>query len=630
MFRSILFFLILMSTIVTASPSVAILSTQGDNHYLARTIRQKLSPVLSADIFVIKNTFDISKIISRKPDLIILLSDKTAETYLKYGQKNSSSIPVVAICNYDSYEKLAPKIKNGIVIVRATSSTDLFQQVSKFTGNLYPSVGYLYPDSLKEKTIFEMHHLKLSGITPFFQKMQEKPTPELIMSSLEKLIEKGATVIRIAGSGETLHMISNERQIRDFLAKNTSVIISDKQDLNHSLPGSIVVTLRENRELLSSVVALITQAVHRSNQTETDFTVTIDIASLHYGKVKHFSLMDHKPHLLETIDKAIISTDTINSRSAIWSLVNETLKSLAVTGVGIPADEHKYYEDKAHGLDQKIFRNISIRDLILLVGTTLLIIVIINSFIRKYRHLIANQATALLYPRTVLKRVLSNPNGRNRKITNYLKREKYRSITSHSLTHYRRQLKSINICVHIIDWEIAEDAVHFLHNIMRDRTDPIKDIVIVFNISKKEQLEITPRFGDIALHLYEKFPTTEECDNIFYGSGKQEHNVSYISGILAEDSLPPIFQMLETNKVNGALLIEDPKPFAAIFYRDGSIVYAEDRLGKIGENSLFNSLSKQNGTFRFERGQRSPVENISVRSMDLLMRWATKADELAR
>lgn len=625
-----IFFIFILLSIVYSSPSVAILSSKNDSPYLAKTIRQKLDQTLSSDVYTIRNTYDISKIISKRPDIIVLISEETTRAYLKYAPKGNGQIPVVALSSHDAYDELAPQIENGVSIVNATSATELFTQLSRFTGNLYPSVGYLYPDSLKEKAFYEMYNLKMAGITPYAEKLPEKPTEKLLISLFTKLVEKGVTVVRIVGTGETIHLIETQKELREFLAKRTSIVITDKQDLHHSLPGSVVVTVRQNQELLSAVTALVTEGIERSKVVPDDFTVTTDVASLHYGTVKHFSLMQHTPLLLQDINRAILAIDTLTSRTAIWELIDITLNTFSDTGVGIPSNQRLLLEDVAEGLDRIIFQRYTLRDIVITFGMTFLVLFILISLFRNYRRKLFNQRSAILYPRSVMKRVVSNPNGRNKKLVNYLKKEKYRPISAHSLTHYERRLKKYTIRLHLVDWELSEDAVQFLHNTLRDRRIAVPDVVIVFNIPRKQRLEVAPRFGDIAVHFFEMTPTTEELDRVLYGSGKQEHHVSYISGALTDDSLPPIFQMLETNGVNGALLLEDPNPYAAIFYRNGVIVYAEDRLGTTGEQSLFNALSKRDGTFRFEKERRSPVENLSVRSMDLLMRWAAQSDESAR
>ncbi len=610
-----------------ASPSAVILTTQGEAPYLAQTVRTKLMPVLSADIYTIRNTYDISKIISNRPEIIILTSEKATRTYLQYRPKSDNTIPLVAVSDHENYKELSSQIKNGTLLVNGTSSEELFEHLAKFTGKIPHSVGYLFSESYKEEALTEMYQLKKSGIITHSQRVNSSDNSDKVKTSLKKLKRKGATIIRILGDDALLTLIEKDDVIRKYLAKNSSVVISDKTDLHHSLTSSVVVTVRENKELFSGIIALVTQAAYRSGTADYDFEVIANIASLHYGKVKHFSLMKQRPLLLDALDEAILSIDTTTSRTAIWSEVFAITKNIADTVVGIPSNQRIFFEDTAKGLDKVLFYRFTVRDVIYLVGITLLILVFIRALRRHVLRIKASRPTAILYPKRLKRITLSNPNGRNKKLVLYLKRDKYQFITAHSITQYRRKINKIAPRVHIVDWEYDHEAVQFLHNMIRDRAEMAKDVFIIFNLPKKSHLEVAPRFGEMSLHLYEKYPTTEELDKVFYGSGKQEQKVSYISGTLDEEALPPIFQMLETNKTNGVLLIEDPAPFSAIFYRDGMIVYAEDRLGNSREKALYEALSKKEGNFRFEVGNRSPVENVSIRSMDLLMNWAAYVDE---
>lgn len=610
-----------------SSPSIAILTAENDSPFLSRKIKEKINPHVSSDIYSIRNTYDISKILSRKPAAIVLTSSDAAQTYLKYRPSNKA-VPIVAVCNYNCYSTFEEHLPEAAFICGVTPMQELFEHLGRFTGSPTPTVGYIYPDSLKTEVLYEAYQLKEAGIEVFSLPMKDKPTLSGIVSILKKLKNKGVTVLRIAGTGEIYHLIEKEPSLREYLAQNTSVIISDKRDLYHILTGSVVVTIRPNLELLSSIAALTIQAVEKTEEPAKNLLVQSNIASLHYGKVRHFSLVEDKVQLLYELKNAPEYLAQKSSRSELWNSYFEKVLQCSDTIMTPPTKYAELLEESSDASAKAVRWFNTIKEQIAIIIISLLGFILLFKIARVVNRRNAQKPLAIIYPGNLFGKTLLNPNGRNKKLTIYLKKEQYKPLRIRSLIRYKKQFESKVKRFHFIDWEHGEDAVRFLHNIVRDLENTENELIAICNIPKKRQLEIAPRFGEFSLHLFEKFPTTEEMDSIFYGANKREPKVSYISGIITEDSLPPILQMLETNEVNGALLIEDPKPFAAIFYRKGVIVYAEDRLGTVGEKALYDVLSKRTGSFRFESDQKSPIENLSIRSMDLLMNWAGSFDSI--
>lgn len=588
---------------------------------------EKVSPYLSSDIYSIRNTYDISKILSREPAVIVLTSANATQTFLRYRPKDQN-IPIVSICNYNCYTTFQTQLNDATFICGITPIKELFEHLGRFTGSTTPKVGYIYPDSLKTEVLYEAYQLTESGIEVFTLPLKDKPTLSGVITTLKKLKSKGVTVLRIAGTGEIFHLIEKEPSLREYLSNNTSVVISDKTDLYHTLTGSVVVTVRPNIEILSSVAALTIQAVEKTQKTGTNLLVQSNTASLHYGKVRHFSLVEDKVQLLQNLAKAPQIVEGSSTPSELWNRYLETVMLCSDT-IMTPPSKYAELLEESSDISAKVVRILgTLKEQIAFIIISLIIAILLIKLARVIQRRNSQKPLAIIYPGNHFRKTLLNPNGRNKKLTGYLKKEQYKPVRIRSLIRYKKQFESRVRRFHFIDWEQGEDAVRFLHNMIRDIENTENELIAICNIPKNRQLEVAPRFGDTPLHLFEKFPTTEEMDSIFYGANKREPKVSYISGVITEDSLPPILQMLETNEVNGALLIEDPKPFAAIFYRNGVIVYAEDRLGTVGEKALYDVLSKRSGSFRFESDQKSPIENLSIRSMDLLMNWAGSLDSI--
>ncbi len=631
MLRKILLALLVLNSISFASPSVAILTSPQDNPQFVETLRRKLNSSLSADVFMIQNAYDIGKVLSRGPELAILVSDTTTKIYLKYVPNYGVTPTVLGLCNYGSYGELRAQVDDGVLLAEVSDADDLFHHLARFTGSLQPVVGYIYPNSYKAEALYEMRLLKEGNSTPYGVRMSSDAESGEILRDIRGLVNRGATVIRILDDGQFSNAIEEENDIREYLEDHTSVVVSNETDLFRALPNSAVVSVRRNSELMSSVIKVVAHALINTDEPRSDFTVTASAASLHHGTVRHYSLMSSRPFLLDSLYESTTLMDSMSSADSIWNLVYSTLAPVADADVLYHSELIANFEETSLSLDRVIFgTTTTVKDIILMAVGIVLTFILLMSVYRRHMRRRFRLKTAMVYPGKNIKRVLSNSNGKNRKLQEYLKREHFRAIKVHSLTHYDRRLKQYESRFHIIDWEKGSDAIQFLYNQLKKRTDEIDDTIVVYNISHKYQLEIMPRFEGISLHMIEKFPTVDDFNRVLYGEEHREIDTSYIAGQIDPDALPPIFQMLEVNKVNGVLLLEDPSPFAAIFYREGIIVYAENRLGTIGKDALFQCLSKTDGAFRFEKDRRSPVESLSIRSMNLLMEWSTQVDESDR
>ena len=102
---------------------------------------------------------------------------------------------------------------------------------------------------------------------------------------------------------------------------------------------------------------------------------------------------------------------------------------------------------------------------------------------------------------------------------------------------------------------------------------------------------------------------------------------SYISGIIQEDNLAAVFQMIDGNRHTGCLSVDGGKRVFAIYFKSGRAVYADDNSGKSTIETIYAALDCPKGNFYFHLNKTSTDETFNYGADEILMGWAQRRDE---
>jgi len=623
----ILLFLLFLLTGSNAA-SVAVLYTEQDDSEITTGIVEELNKNSTASASLIRSTYDISKALSHKPDLILLVSDASIKNYLKFASQKNSSTPMIALCSIDSYQTFRRQLPQSQFCVTGTATNEHFRKLSKITRTIYPSAGFLYYPSVKQEISFEMSRLRQAGISPFTRLVRDSSTADNLKKAILSLSGQGTTAIRLALSDSMYALLTQDSELPDLLEKRFSVILTDRNDLYTFFPKTPVLTIVLDKQLYSKTVALISTVSLFSSVQQQDLTICAQKSALHIGDIHKKDITEPSTILMEQFDVLLLEAGKTLTGKTLQELVYQSISPIVETGVKTSTEQFLQMTEAGTGLDTNLFLSITIRDLMIFGSSLTLVGIAINILMKFIASLTTGKALAIVYPSKAINTKVERVNKRPKSLEKVLHSEKFAVKPIATLMQYRSFLKKKTADLHVIEWNNGSDVIIYLQHIFDNREPHRTEPVIIMNISKKFQMELAPRFSKTPLYLFENAPTLEDLERVFYGSGHQEYHVSSISGILSDKSLPQILQTLESSCLTGALLIEDPQPFSIIFYNNGLIVYAQDRFGSSTEEAIFHSLEKKDGSFRFEKNRRSPVQKAALNSMDVLIAWSAKNDGL--
>jgi len=604
--------------------SVTILYTTHDDTIAVQKVAEKLARFSDVSTHNIRSTYDISKVFTRKPSLIVIASDSSIATYHRFAPKMKDRIALFLLSSYDYYSRNKNEFSQAMFGIETIGSREQLRALSRFTGDIYPSAGFLYEPSRQKEILFEMNRLRLTGIAPVAVTLADSASSVAVKKAINALSERGVTIVQLAVSDSVYRLLESDPMLVEIVNQHFSAVLSEKHALYSTLENTPVVSINRDYDRYSSIIALGSGIYLNQKKRLPHFTFSPHARKLHYGTVRSEPLAtstDQRDNLAGMIRSVDRSSD-----DSIWKMIESSLYTEIDTNVAVPAEQFRTIAGMGSGLDQAVLFSITIRDLMIFVAGAILIVIGVDILRKIASALFGVRSVAILYPFHIGNISIERTNRWSIRLKRLLMKEKYRCKSVKTLMQYRNLMAKEAAGIHCIEWNEGSDVIMYLQHIFDKRDDKRTEPVVIFNIPRKHQIELFPRFSKTPLYLYELIPTFDDLERVFYGSGHQEIHVSSIAGSLAEESLPQLLQVLENNRVSGALLIEDPEPFAVIFYRKGVIVNAHDRYGSSVEESIYQSLSKTDGTFRFEKNRHAPAETVQFTSMDVLMSWSAQSE----
>ncbi len=203
-------------------------------------------------------------------------------------------------------------------------------------------------------------------------------------------------------------------------------------------------------------------------------------------------------------------------------------------------------------------------------------------------------------------------------------------MVNNVLMHYIPDI----ICV---DWRFSYNVRTRLNNILSERSFASEFVIVYYNTVDSANLRGENKFADSTYYLGSEFYPDDisKFVPIFDENGKTTTSMPtvdsgrYLQGKILNDNLPEIFQLIESGKKTGCMLIEDKHPFGMLFFEKGIVTYAATEKAS-GIKAVFNILAKRSGSFHFIVGKKPKNQNLNMPVVQVLMEWAKYQDERAK
>ena len=267
-------------------------------------------------------------------------------------------------------------------------------------------------------------------------------------------------------------------------------------------------------------------------------------------------------------------------------------------------------------------------------GYTALIIIIIMSFVlsckilvKSYHRKLYKRRNALLMPASLNNTPLVGDDGKRVPLKILLENEGYRTILA-SAKNFEQTLQNNFPDALIADWEAVPEMIEIFHQEFIGSQNSKKINIVLINIPITKQTLTKKMFGGANVFCYESVPTLNDMQAHLRGT-KQFSSYSegsYMSGIIDEDNLTAILQMIEGNMYTGCLIVEEDTPVSSIYFKGGRVVYA----GESGMKAIYAALNCRRGNFYFHLNKTADTENLNLGTIEILMGWAEQRDRFTK
>jgi uncharacterized membrane protein YidH (DUF202 family) len=439
----------------------------------------------------------------------------------------------------------------------------------------------------------------------------------------------GVFLYRICGDDPILAFLENNPNMVSFLEERANVLIVDDAQYLEMFSEKPTVLFTTDDELIARIAAITVMAALRDLEagSKTRFSHPIRIyatsAMLHnIDGADAENLIDGRDLQLTQIDK--INQQIKNkSQSAddLWKMFVSSLGSVIDTSA--ITDKNSYVISNNAAMKERFDRFVGTQEfgyasLIVIVVITFVMVIII--VLRAYHRNIYKRRTALIIPAPLAKTPLVGTDGSNISLKVLLENEGYQ-ITRKSFPD-----------ILFADFEAAGEMLQDFYQEYSDSHRYNHIAVVLMNIPLNKQAQIKKLFGGASVYCYETTPTLDDVQAHLRGDRhfSSYSEGSYMSGIIHEDNLTAVLQMIEGNMYTGCLVVEEEKPVSVIYFKGGRVVYAVDKSGESGVKSIYNALNCRRGNFYFHLNRTAQSETMNLGTIEILMGWAEQRDRFTK
>ncbi len=244
--------------------------------------------------------------------------------------------------------------------------------------------------------------------------------------------------------------------------------------------------------------------------------------------------------------------------------------------------------------------------------------------------------SCLLISKNPKKVKYSSINNTSISLSKYLRNYGFKVINSRTFKHASSFLH-LNIPEIIcVDWEFSLDIQEKMNEMLRFEMLTEDFFLIYYNVTDPVSSNIKGNgyFNDRTFFLGKKLTISDINSILTMLNIKPEQNEensdnskSYLEGKISENTLNEIFQLMDTNKKTGCLIIENHRPLGLIFFEDGIITFAVTEK-QAAEEAVFELLSIKHGRFHFLPDKKPATRQMHLDTFAVLIERAKRDDEI--
>ena len=338
--------------------------------------------------------------------------------------------------------------------------------------------------------------------------------------------------------------------------------------------------------------------------------------------------------VLEQIDRIFAQLERKNlNNTDLWQMYVSTLGAIIDTAVSI--ENNAMIISRRSEIIEEINRFVGTPKF----GFTALTIIVLSLFIFLYSQIINSykrglykRRTALVIPARASKIPLVSDDAKGVPLNIFLDRDGFDMIRASTLKNFQNLIAVNYPDVLIADWERAADLIEFFKEEFANSQNSGQISIVLINIPVNKQTQAKKIFGGASVYCYETLPTLDDIQANLRGNKhiSSYFEGSYFSGIIQEDNLSVILQMIEANLYTGCLIVEEDAPLSVIYFKNGRVVCAIDKSGESGIKSIYGALNCRHGNFYFHLNRTAQNENLNLGSIEILMGWAEHRDRFTQ
>ena len=640
------FLLILLLLFAISNARVAIVYQRASIPPFADGMTARINVFAESRRFAVSDKDEFLKIAGNpETEIIVILSTAVAEDYARLIREGETLPPHITIPDTPLREDDAVILAgNGIVCIPTTSPVPLVRGLSGIF-NINPlSVGYIYSADGKNTALSEISRLKSQKI-PVSRRLLKTPIrPDEFTYGIERFHTNNVSIYRFCGQKAILSFLEQEPSMVSFVEQRaTAIIVDNPKFLDFfSIPVAII---SRNDAIMERIVPIIVFAALRDHEAgiNSRFGYPIRIKSTSVtlysngGKGRGESLVESGDLLIAEIDKISQQLKLSNqSGSDLWKMYVSSLGTIldtnAFTDRNAMLIKKRMEFEILCGLN-RIIRADEFGYAALALIVIMLLFIICMMLIKTYQQKRYKRRIALIMPGAVNKTLLVGDNGKGLSLKGVLENEGYQIKLTSSLEGSRRTLEKSFPNIVFADWSAACKMLRVLYQIFSDSHKYSQLGIVIINIPLNKQTEMKKLFVGANVYCYEELPTLDDVLSHLRGERhfSEYSEGSYMSGIIRDDNLSVVLQMLEGNTYTGRLIVEENKPVSIIYFKDGRIVHAVDKLsGKNGVKAIYAALNCRRGNYYFHLNKPTPNETLNLGTIEVLMGWADQKDRISQ
>ncbi|MCL2845581.1 MAG: DUF4388 domain-containing protein [Chitinivibrionia bacterium] len=620
----------------SVSAKIAVLHSHDSDNQLAQNLTVRLNTYAPSQRFFINDAGAIPYIQQTYPniELFVIVSARVASDYAVIVREGRQRLaPHVSILGQNiPNDKLSVLLRHGIVAIPKLDPVLAVRGVSSAYNINIKSVGYLHCDDTRNLAENERAHLLAAQISTANRRMRCPIAVRDFENTIYRFYENEISVVRLLNSQMFLSFLHANPNIIALVERLTAVLLVDSREFVRMFPHAPVAVMEPNEQITERVAAMIIIAKLRETASRPRFSHPITIRS---SRVLLFDndrrtgeniSAEFENRILTQIDRTWRQITMPNlSGNDTWALISQ-LGSLIDKSAATNTPPSAFVVAK-----NEIIAGINSVVETLIFGYTalaIIVIMLISNISKLFKRKKYKRKIAMLIPSAISKIKLVGSEGHSVSLKFLLESEGYRIKKAGSKGSLKKNLRKNFPNVLVADWESAGTTLQSCY-LEFTKSPKFKQMVIILvNIPINKQTQVKKLYEGTSVHCYEDVSTLDEI--LVHLRGDKHFSSSsegcYMSGIIMEDNLTAILQMIEGNMLTGCLVVEEDKPISVIYFRGGRVVYSVDKSGESGVKAIYNALSCRRGGFYFHLNRAAQNETLNLGTMEILMGWADQRD----